>query len=100
MYTNSSDIFQLNDWERLEQVGAVPVEFGVLKTLFSDYRAPTVKIADLCKKQLLLRLKKGLYIVSKRITHKPVPVFAAANHLHGPSYISFHTALAYKKITA
>jgi hypothetical protein len=43
----------------------------------------------------LLRLKKGLYVVSPAISRKPLSRGLIANHLYGPSYVSFESALAF-----
>ena len=43
----------------------------------------------------LIRLKKGLYVVSPNITEKPLNEFLIANHLYGPSYVSMQSALRY-----
>jgi hypothetical protein len=43
----------------------------------------------------IVRLKKGLYVVSDKITRKPLSRELVANHLYGPSYVSFETALAF-----
>jgi hypothetical protein len=43
----------------------------------------------------IIRLKKGLYVVSPKISRKPLSRELIANHLYGPSYVSFETALAF-----
>lgn len=90
-----ANIAMIDDRELLENIEDVPVGFGVLAGLFSKYASPAAKIAQLCTKGYLIRLKKGLYVVSPRISRTPLPAMLAANHLHGPSYVSFHTALEY-----
>ena len=41
----------------------------------------------------IVRLKRGLYILSEELTQQPIERFLVANHLYGPSYVSLHTAL-------
>ena len=48
----------------LEQFGVVPVDFSALATLLSDYKSPKSKIAAMERSGDLIRLKKGLFIVS------------------------------------
>lgn len=47
------------------------------------------------KSGALIRLKNGLYVWSPEYRTQPIELFAVANHLYGPSYISFETALAW-----
>lgn len=47
------------------------------------------------KKGLLIRIKRGLYIIQlpyKKINYNP---FEVAYHIYGPSYVSFESALSY-----
>jgi hypothetical protein len=84
-----------NDRDILARLGDAPIAYGALCGLFADYKLPAQKISRLCAQGLLIRLKKGVYIVSPKITKKPAPYLLASNHLYGPSYVSFHTALGY-----
>jgi len=85
----------MTDWEKLEAFGNVPVDIALLKSCFSDYASPSGKVEELCRNGLLLRARRGLYVVAPRVSRKPVSAFLIANHLYGPSYISFETALEY-----
>jgi len=85
----------MNDWEKLETFGNVPVDIALLKSCFSDYASPSGKVEELCRNGLLSRTRRGLYVVAPKISHKPVSAFLTANHLYGPSYISLETALEY-----
>jgi predicted transcriptional regulator of viral defense system len=66
-----------------------------LVTVFNDYKFPKDKIANLEKKGDLIRLKKGSYVVSPKIHNQPISKELIANHLYGPSYISFESALSF-----
>jgi len=44
---------------------------------------------------LILRARRGLYVVAPRVSRKEVDKFLLANHIYGPSYISLETALEY-----
>ena len=83
----------MEDWERLEPLGNIPVNAALLKTIFSDYASPSNKIEELCRRGFLLRVKRGLYVVAPKISHRQPDRFLIANHIYGPSYISFETAL-------
>lgn len=79
----------------IEQFGIIPVDFAALATVFDNYKFPKDKISNLVKKGDLIRLKKGSYVVSPKIHNQPVSKELIANHLYGPSYISFESALSY-----
>ncbi|MDR1778496.1 MAG: hypothetical protein LBR14_01905 [Clostridiales Family XIII bacterium] len=95
LYAGIAMGIKLSDFERLEKVGAAPISFGALQALFPEYASPAVKISEMCKQEMLIRLKKGLYYVAPRISRVSASVLSTANHLYGPSYVSFHTALEY-----
>lgn len=73
----------------------VPVSMDVLQSLYKDYQSPNMHISMLEKKGLLIRLKRGLYVVSPEISDKELSVGLIANHLYGPSYVSLHWALRF-----
>ncbi|MDR0822484.1 MAG: hypothetical protein LBN20_01725 [Endomicrobium sp.] len=77
----------------LKQFGAVPITFNVLESILKDYSAPKDKIAAMEKDGSLIRLKKGLYVVSPQLTGLPLSNELIANHLYGISYVSLETAL-------
>lgn len=79
----------------LENLGIIPIDFGILSTAIGDFKAPKDKIRKLEKEGKLIRLKKGLYVVSPEITNETLSKELIANHLLGPSYISLETALSY-----
>jgi len=80
------------DIERLRKLGGIPVEYSSLCALYRDYAAPASKIAQLCQQGLLIRIKKGLYLVSEVISGQNPELSLIANHLYGPSYVSLESA--------
>jgi hypothetical protein len=85
----------MDDRDVLERFGAVPLEYSALREVYRGYASPAGKVAELCKKGYLTRIKRGLYSVSPKIARKPVDEMLIANHLCGPSYVSLQTALEY-----
>jgi uncharacterized protein YifN (PemK superfamily) len=81
--------------ESLVHFGSIPVDFGTLAAYYGDLRFPKDKISALEKKGILIRLKKGFFVVSPEVHNQPISKELIANHLYGPSYISFETALSY-----
>jgi len=82
----------------LEQFGNIPVSFRTLAAVFGDYRSPKDKVCDLEKKGELIRLKKGLFVVSSAVHQQELSPELIANHLYGPSYVSFERALSLYKM--
>ena len=81
--------------EILKQFGVVPVSSAVLKSVLTDYKSVNTKIHALEKEGELIRLKKGLYVVSPKVTGRELLPELIANHLYGPSYVSMESALRY-----
>jgi len=81
--------------EKFEQLSAIPVNYAILRSLYSDYDYPRNKIASLEHEGKIIRLKRGLYIVSPDISKQLLSVELIANHIYGPSYVSMETALRY-----
>ena len=79
----------------LEVYGNIPVNHAVLSEHLRDYSSLNDKIASMEKCGDIIRLKKGLYVVSPKISRKMLSSKLIANHLYGPSYVSFETALAF-----
>ena len=79
----------------LTQLGVIPIDYGVLASLLSDYKSPRQKIVELEKENAIIRLKRGMYVVSPTLSGKMLSVELIANHLYGPSYVSMESALRY-----
>ncbi len=79
----------------LALLGNTPVDFTALESLFSDYKSAHNKICAFEKTGKLIRLKKGLYVVSPKETGTLLSVELIANHIYGPSYVSMEFALHY-----
>ena len=79
----------------LEEFGVVPIDFPALVTVLGDYKYPQDKVSKMESNGELIRLKKGLYVVAPNVHHLTISKELIANHLYGPSYISFESALSY-----
>lgn len=77
----------------LKQLGNVPVQIGTLKACYDNLVSPIKKIQTLEKDGQLIRLKRGLYVVSSEASGKLLNIQLCANHIYGPSYVSLHWAL-------
>ncbi|MDR2840362.1 MAG: hypothetical protein LBV75_03715 [Paludibacter sp.] len=79
----------------LEKFGNIPIDNAVLSDITGDYNFPRNKVASMEKRGDIIRLKKGLYVVSDKISRKKISRELIANHLYGVSYISLETALSH-----
>lgn len=81
--------------KELIQLGVIPFNISVLRSLFSSYNFPNDKIQALENEGKLIRLKKGMYVVSPDVSGELLSSELIANHLYGPSYVSMESALRY-----
>ncbi|RPI46418.1 MAG: hypothetical protein EHM46_00600 [Bacteroidetes bacterium] len=79
----------------MEEFGVIPVDYSTIITHLGGYKAPGDKVSKLEKRGELIRLKKGLFVISPEISRKELSLELIANHLYGPSYISYESALVY-----
>ena len=85
-----SDILSRVDLSALELL--IPPEFTPAEAanfIRPKYKSPEKALENWVKNGTLIRLKRGLYAFSDSIQKIP-----AAGRIHGPSYISYETALA------
>jgi predicted transcriptional regulator of viral defense system len=79
----------------LEKFGNIPIDNAVLSDITGDYKFPRNKVASMEKRGDIVRLKKGLYVVSDKISRKKISRELIANHLYGVSYLSLETTLSH-----
>ncbi len=75
--------------------GIIPIDYNVLTAALSGYQSPKDKISLLEKNGSIIRLKKGLFVVSPETSQQTISRELVANHLYGPSYISLESALSF-----
>lgn len=79
----------------LKQFGIIPIEYNSIGNMLFAYKSPKDKVSKLERSGQLVRLKKGLYVVSSEVSNQSLSNELIANHLYGPSYISLESALSY-----
>ncbi len=79
----------------LSEMGCIPITTSVIESLYSELKSTNKKVAWLEKQGYVIRLKRGLYVVSPKYSGKMLSTELIANHLYAPSYISMSTALRY-----
>ncbi|OQA01125.1 MAG: hypothetical protein BWY70_00482 [Bacteroidetes bacterium ADurb.Bin408] len=81
--------------DELKNLSIIPLRYSMISSLLHNYKDTKNKVRKMEKSGLLIRLKKGLYVVSPKVTHENVSKNLISNHLYGPSYISLETALSF-----
>ena len=79
----------------LRQFKNIPITSSVLQAVLPQRASFTHFISNLVDTNQLIRIKRGLYIVSPDVSGVPINTMMIANSLYGPSYVSFSTALNY-----
>jgi predicted transcriptional regulator of viral defense system len=72
-----------------------PISTQVLLGLLKGYNRPYDKIMEMVNQGIIFQLRKGLYVTTPLVSPMSPEPFLIANHLYGPSYISFDSALFY-----
>jgi hypothetical protein len=70
-------------------------DYVTLCQALADYARPRDKIRSMLRKQEIVRIKKGLYILGESYRKRPFSRELLANLIYGPSYISLEYALSY-----
>ena len=68
-------------------------DYQALLGALQDYAHPRDKISDLLAKDIIIRVKKGLYVFGDSYRNKPYSREILANLIYGPSCISLEYAL-------
>lgn len=79
----------------LEDFRNIPFRMQDISSVFTDCVNLATKAKRLEHEGEIIRLKKGLYVASPRISRMELSPFLLANHIYGPSYVSMQTALRY-----
>ena len=72
-----------------------PLSRYLMLELLKGYKSPNDKISELLKSEMLVSVRRGLYVPGPKIDLPSPEPFLIANHLRGPSYVSVETALSY-----
>ncbi len=70
------------------------VDYQALMSQMLDQSHPRRKLKDMQNKGLLIRLKKGFYVLTPEAINRDYSIQIVANLLYGPSYISLEYALS------
>lgn len=85
--------------ERLKVFGNIPITTAAIASLYPELVSKNQKVAELKKKGVLIRLKKGMYLLEPKFSGKTISELLVANVLYGPSYLSMESALWFYGLT-
>ena len=71
----------------------IPVNTAAIASIYPDVKSANRKVAGLEKTGRIIRLKRGLYVVSPQESGILLSLNLISNVLYGPSYVSMLTAL-------
>lgn len=71
----------------------VPITSDIIQSCYNNLSAPDEKVRALEKDEQIIRLKRGLYVVTKEVSGINIDICLCANHIYGPSYVSLQWAL-------
>ena len=80
---------------QLSEIGTIPVTTSIIESLYPELKSANKKVTWLEKQGIIIRLKRGLYVINPEYSGKTLSSELIANHLYTPSYISMSTALRY-----
>ena len=80
---------------QLNEIGTIPVTTSIIESLYPELKSANKKVTWLEKQGVIIRLKRGLYVINPEYSGKTLSSELIANHLYAPSYISMSTALRY-----
>ena len=73
---------------QLSEIGTIPVTTSIIESLYPELKSANKKVTWLEKQGVIIRLKRGLYVINPEYSGKTLSSELIANHLYTPSYIS------------
>ena len=85
----------MNIQKKLKYFNSVPFNHATLLSCLKGYERPNDKIVELVRKEIIIRLKRGLYVSGDFFRSGMTSKELFANNIYGPSYVSLDYALAF-----
>ncbi|HPG73425.1 MAG TPA: hypothetical protein PLM49_03975, partial [Bacteroidales bacterium] len=82
----------------IREYGIIPISTDIVADAIGEYRSPADRISRLARQGDLIRLQRGLFVVAPELSGQTLSRELIANHLYGPSYVSFESALSFHGI--
>lgn len=84
-----------NIYRTFRDLGNIPISNSILASISTDIQTANRKVTQWEHEGVLIRLRRGLYIVAPEISQKPISTELLANHICAPSYVSMLSALRF-----
>lgn len=81
--------------EAIKQYAEEPITRQLILPLLKQYKRPYDKISELIKQEILIPVKRGIYVAGPKLNTQTPEPFLLANHISGPSYVSNESALSH-----
>ena len=81
--------------ELRKKVAGEEFDYQILMDVLRDYDHPRDKITAMLRQELIVRVKKGIYVFGEKYSRGPFSREVLANMIYGPSYVSLDYALHY-----
>ena len=81
---------------KLAERGTIPVTTSIIESLYTELKSANKKVTWLEKQGVIIRLKRGLYVINPEYSGKTLSSELIANHLYTPSYISMSQSMTVK----
>jgi hypothetical protein len=91
----TSNYSQVEFKDAIRQYAEEPITRQIILPLLKEYKRPYDKISELIKQEILLPVKRGMYVAGPKLNTQTPEPFLLANHILGPSYVSIESALSY-----
>lgn len=85
----------MSEKEIADALPSEEINQAVLKEILKDYANPNARIAQLARKGVIRRVKRGWYVRGEAYRKRPWSRHYLANVLYTPSYVSLESALAH-----
>ena len=69
---------------KLSEIGTIPVTTSIIESLYPELKSANKKVTWLEKQGVIIRLKRGLYVVNPEHSGKTLSSELIANHLYTP----------------
>jgi len=77
-----------------KRIGREEFDYAALMSALADYAKPNDKVTQLLRAEVIIRVKKGLYVFGEDYRRRPYSRELLANLVYGPSFVSLDYALA------
>ena len=75
---------------QLSETGTIPVTTSIIESLYPELKSADKKVTWLEKQGIIIRLKRGLYVINPEYSGKTLSSELTDNHLYTPSIFNVY----------